>query len=76
MTNMLVTALSAGTTSAGTSVITDAMKTVLTDGFADLGATVTDVMAISVPVAITCIALVAGIGFGLKQLKGVLSQAS
>lgn len=60
----------------GTSVITEAMKTTLTTGFADLQATVVDVMGISVPVAIACIALVAGIGFGLKQLKGVLSQAS
>ena len=60
----------------GTSVITEAMKTTLTTGFADLQATVTDVMGISVPVAVVCIALVAGISFALKQLKGVLSQAS
>lgn len=76
MMNMLVTALSAGTASTGTSVISDAMRGVLTSGFQDLGATVTDVMTIAVPVAITCIALVAGVGFALKQLKGVLSQAS
>lgn len=60
----------------GVSVLSDAMKTALSNGFADLQATVTDVMAISVPVAIVCIALVAGIGFGLKQLKGVLNQAA
>lgn len=60
----------------GTSVITDGMKTALEQGFQNLLATVTDVMGISVPVAITCIALVAGISFGLKQLKGVLYKAS
>lgn len=60
----------------GTSVISDAMKTALEQGFQNLLATVNDVMGISVPVAITAIALVAGISFGLKQLKGVLSKAS
>lgn len=60
----------------GTSVLDQATKTAITGGLADLGATVTDVVAITIPVAISVIALTAGVKYALKKVKGVINQAS
>lgn len=76
MANMLVAALSAGSTSAGTSVISDAMRPVIVEGFQSLQATVVDVLTISVPVTIGIITLVQGVRFAYKYFKGAVSVAN
>lgn len=61
---------------AAPSVLDEAMKTTLSNGFASLQATVTDVVGIAVPVAVGIIALTAGVHYALKKVRGVLSYAA
>lgn len=62
--------------SGGTSVIDTTLKSAITTGANNLLATVSDVVAVTVPVTITAVGIVIGCRFALKQLKSVLSTAS
>lgn len=61
---------------AGTSAISTDMKAVLQGGFADMTATVTDVVGISVAACVGIICLTAGVNYALKKIRGVLNKAS
>lgn len=58
------------------SVLTEAMKGIMTTAFTDVKDTIVDVMGIYVPVAVGAVVLVASVSFAIKKLKGVLSSAS
>lgn len=58
------------------SVLTETMKAAIQSGFDALQATVSDVLVISVPVAVGVIALTSGINYALKKVKGVVSMAA
>ena len=72
----LTTAVPALAADGGTSVIDATLKSAITTGANNLLATVSDVVAITVPVTITAVGIVIGCRFALKQLKSVLSAAS
>ena len=57
-------------------VLTEALTTAIKSGFADLSATVTQVLVISVPAAVGVIALSQGVNFALRKVRGVLHMAS
>jgi len=59
----------------GTSVLTEAMKTVISSGMADLSATVTDVLVVAVPATIGIVALTAGVNYAITKVRGVISSA-
>lgn len=63
-------------TASGSSAITESMKAVIQAGFADMTATVTDVVGISVGACVGIICLTAGVNYALKKIRGVLSKAS
>lgn len=75
-TTALTTAAPAFAADAGTSVIDTTLKSAITTGANNLLATVSDVVAVTVPVTITAVGIVIGCRFALKQLKSVLSTAS
>ena len=60
----------------GTSVLTDAVKTAVSNGIADLSATVSDVILLAVPATIGVIALTAGVNYALRKVRGVIAKAS
>ena len=62
--------------STGTSLITESIKTAIESGLANMSATVSDVILITIPVTIGIIALTAGVKFALKKVKGVISSAA
>ncbi len=62
--------------STGTSLITDSIKTAIESGLANMSATVSDVILLTIPVTVGIIALTAGVSFALKKVKGVMSQAA
>ena len=66
----------AGASYTGVSILTDTVKTVITNGVADLSATVNDVIVIVVPATITVIALTAGVNYALRKVRGVIAKAS
>lgn len=59
-----------------TSVLTESVKTAISNGMGDLSATVTDVLLISVPVVVGVIALTAGVNFAMSKVRSVASWAS
>lgn len=61
---------------AATGVLSEAMTKAITSGFTDLTATVTQVLLISVPAAVSVIALTAGVNYALKKVRGVLHMAA
>lgn len=67
MANMMILA---------TSVLDETTKAAITSGFNSLSATVSDVLSISVPVAVSIIALSSGINYALKKVKGAVSMAA
>lgn len=60
----------------GKSVLTDGIKTAVSNGMADLAATVDDVVLISVGVIIGVIALTAGVNFAISKVRSITSWAS
>lgn len=60
----------------GKSVLTDDVKTAVSNGMADLSATVSDVVLLAVPVTVGVIALTAGVNFALRKVKGVIASAA
>lgn len=60
----------------GASLLTEGVKTAINSGLANMSATVSDVILIVIPVAISIIALTAGVKYALKKVKGVISQAA
>lgn len=58
------------------SVLDETMKAAIKSGFEALSATVSDVLVLAVPVAVSVIALTAGINYALKKVKGVISMAA
>lgn len=60
----------------GASLLTEAVKAAINSGLANMSATVSDVILIVIPVAISIIALTAGVKYALKKVKGVISQAA
>lgn len=64
-----------GSTTA-TSALDEATKAVIKSGFETLSATVSDVLVLVVPVAVSVIALTSGINYALKKVKGVISMAA
>lgn len=60
----------------GTSVLEGTTRTVVQQGLADAGATVTDVVGIAVPVVIAAVLLTAAVNYAIKKVKGVLSKAA
>lgn len=63
------------TTGVGSSVLTDGMKTALTDGIANLTATVDDVLLVIIPAAIVLICINSGANFALGKIRGLLGWA-
>lgn len=61
---------------AGTSVLTDNIKTSIQNGIANLQATVSDAIAITIGATVGVIALTAGVSYALKKIKGVVKSAS
>ncbi len=72
---MVMHLLNIGATT-GVSVLTEGLKTAVAQGMADLGATVSDVLLISVPAVVGVIALTAGINFAMSKVRSVASWAS
>ena len=60
----------------GVSVLTDAIKTAVSNGMLDLSATVSDVVLIAVPVVVGVIALTAGVNFAISKVRSIASWAS
>ena len=58
------------------SVLTDAMRTTITNGMTSLSDTVSDVLLIAVPVIVGVIALGAGVNFAMSKVRSVASWAS
>ena len=66
----------AGTvTPAGTSVLTDAMKTAMESGIANLTATFNDVLGVVIPAALVLICINAGANFALGKIRGLMGWA-
>lgn len=59
----------------GASVLTETMKTAVTEGFSTLSDTVTDVLSISVPAVVAVIALTAGVGYAIRKIRSVIANA-
>ena len=64
------------TAGAATGVLDEAMLQVITNGFDTLGATVTQVLTVSVPAAVGIIALTGGTRYALKKVRGVIASAT
>lgn len=62
--------------SAGTSVLTDTVKSAISSGISDMSATVSDVILLVIPATIGVIALTAGVNYALRKIRGVISKAS
>lgn len=60
----------------GQSVLTDTIKTAVSNGVADLMATVTDAVGLTTPTIIGAIALTGGVAFVISKVRSVLSWAS
>lgn len=60
----------------GRSVLTEAIKTQVSNGIADMTATVTELVGLSVPAAIVVGGLTAGVKYAIKTVKGVIANAS
>lgn len=73
--NAVIAVSNAAAGSTGTSVLTEGMKTALTDGIADLTATVNDVIGVIIPAAIILICINAGCNFALGKIRGLLGWA-
>ena len=58
------------------SVITDAIKTQVVNGIADMQATVTELVGLSIPATIVVVGLTAGVKYAIKTVKGVIANAS
>lgn len=61
---------------AGSSVLTESLKTAIQTGIANLQATVTDVIGITIAASVAVIALTAGVNYALKKIRGVIAKAS
>lgn len=59
-----------------TSVLSESVKSAISNGMGDLSATVTDVLLIAVPVIVGVIALTAGVNFAMSKVRSVASWAS
>ena len=59
-----------------TSVLTDSVRTAISEGMGNLSATVSDVLLIAVPVIVGVIALTSGINFAMSKVRSVASWAS
>lgn len=59
----------------GVSVLDEAMKGVIQAGMLNLQATVSDVLVVAVPVIVGVIALTAGVGYALRKVHAVMSNA-
>ena len=57
-------------------VLDEAMLQVVTGGFETLQATVTQVLTVSVPAAVSIIALTGGVRYALKKIRGVIASAA
>ena len=62
-------------TALGASVLDETMKTVVSGGFTTLTDTVSDVLTIAVPAIVGVIALTAGIGYAVRKIRSVISNA-
>lgn len=60
----------------GVSVLDNTIKTAVSNGVADLMATVTDAIGITTPTIIAAIALTGGVAFVISKVRSVLSWAS
>lgn len=58
-----------------TGVLDSATLQLITDGFADMQATVTQVLGVAVPAIIGIICLSAGVNYALGKVRGVLGWA-
>lgn len=74
MTSMKCAVLAAEANVAG--ALDEATINAIKSGFDTLKATVSQVVPITVVVAVSIIAITAGANFALKKLKGVMSKAS
>lgn len=59
-----------------TSVLTEGVKSAISNGMADLSATVSDVLVTAIPVIVGVIALTAGVNFAMSKVRSVASWAS
>lgn len=59
-----------------TGVLSEDMLSVISNGFASLEGTVTQVITVSVPVAVSIIALTGGVKYALKKVRGVIASAA
>lgn len=66
----------AGTGTTGVSVLNETMKTAIEQAIANLSATVSDVLLISVPAIAGIIALGVGVNFALSKIRSLGSWAS
>ena len=62
-------------TALGASVLDETMKTVISGGFTTLTDTVSDVLTVAVPAIVGVIALTAGIGYAVRKIRSVISNA-
>lgn len=60
----------------GSSVLTEGMKTAISQGVANLAATVTDVLIVTIPATIGIMALSAGSKYAIKAVKGAIAAAA
>lgn len=70
--NILLT----GDTYEGVSVLTEGIRTAISNGMADLAATVDDVVLLSVGCVVGVIALTAGVNFAISKIRSIASWAS
>lgn len=63
-------------TGEATGVLDETMIAAITNGFNTLSASVGQVMAVALPATIGMIALVGGINFAIKMVKGALRKAN
>ena len=59
----------------GTGVLTADTLQLVQQGFADLGATVTQVLSVAIPAAVGVIGISAGANYALGKLRGILGWA-
>lgn len=64
------------TTVTGNNLLTGDVMTALSQGFGDLAVTCTQVVAIATVTGISIVGLTAAAKYGMKKIKGVLSQAA
>ena len=58
-----------------TGVLNEATMTLISNGFADMKATVTQVLSVAIPAIVGIITLSAGVNYALGKVRGVLGWA-